>query len=172
MPLYSELPTNIDTVDIIIAGGKQHYNSNNMRLAPKALTDSSGGTAACVLASRLSDADPSLSILVIEAGSNNHGDPTIVTPLLFLFHGAPGSKTMTLHKGKKSEFLSNRELVVPVAHILGGGSSVNFLVYSRAQQSDYDSWHARGWSSGELLPYMKKVTIPPCKQGPSSWQCF
>ncbi|KAK8062007.1 Alcohol oxidase [Apiospora phragmitis] len=121
MPLYSQLPADIDEVDIIIAGG---------------------GTAACIVASRLSDADPSLSILVVEAGANNYGDPTIA---------------MTLHKGNKSDFLANREIVVPVGHVLGGGSSVNFLMYSRPQRSDYDSWQAPGWSAEDLLPYMKKT---------------
>ncbi|KAK7936733.1 uncharacterized protein PG986_015171 [Apiospora aurea] len=127
MPLYSQLLTDIDEVDIIIAGG---------------------GTAACIIASRLSDADPSLSTLVVEAGANNYDDPTIVNPLF---------KAMTLHKGNKSEFLANRELVVPVGHVLGGGSSVNFLMYSRPQRSDYNSWQAPGWSAEELLPYMKKT---------------
>ncbi|KAK8130926.1 GMC oxidoreductase [Apiospora sp. TS-2023a] len=107
MPLYSQLPTDIEEVDIIVAGG---------------------GTAACIIASRLSDADPSLSILVVEAGANNYDDPSIVNPLLFLLHRMPGSKAMTLHKCNKSEFLANREIVVPVGHVLGGGSSVNFLI--------------------------------------------
>ncbi|KAH9884167.1 hypothetical protein F4778DRAFT_774762 [Xylariomycetidae sp. FL2044] len=65
MPLYSQLPPEIDTVDVIIAG---------------------------------------------EAGGNNHGDPSIVIPLLFLSHQSPESKAITLYTGKKSGFLANREL--------------------------------------------------------------
>ena len=37
-------------------------------LAFKDLTKDLGGTAGCVVASRLSDADPSLSILIVERG--------------------------------------------------------------------------------------------------------
>ncbi|KAI0167220.1 alcohol oxidase-like protein [Pestalotiopsis sp. NC0098] len=136
MPLYTELPLDIDTVDVIIAGG---------------------GTSGCIVASRLSDADASLSILLIEAGSNNHGDPTVTTPFLFVSHLASGSKTVTVLKGNKSEFLGDREPVVQTARMLGGGSSVNMLMYSRAQRSDFDAWQTPGWSSEDLLPYMRKT---------------
>lgn len=119
--------------------------------------NSIGGTSGCIIASRLSDADPSLSILLIEAGSNNHGDPTVTTPFLFVSHLAPGSKTVTVLKGNKSEFLGDREPVVQTARMLGGGSSVNMLMYSRAQRSDFDAWQTPGWSSDDLLPYMRKV---------------
>lgn len=118
-----------------------------------------GGTAACVVATRLSDADPNLSILVIEAGSNNYKNPTIETPFLFFSHLAPGSTTMSFHVGPKSPFLQDRSAVVPTARVLGGGSSVNMLMYSRGQRSDFDSWETPGWSAHELLPYMKKVSI-------------
>lgn len=123
----------------------------------KCLTRSVGGTAACVVASRLSDADPSLSILVIEAGSNNYKDPTIETPFLFFAHLSPESKTMSFHVGPKSPFLGDRSSVVPTARVLGGGSSVNMLMYSRGQRSDFDAWGVPGWSADELLPFMKKV---------------
>ncbi|ETS85797.1 hypothetical protein PFICI_03822 [Pestalotiopsis fici W106-1] len=136
MPIYNELPVEIDAVDVIIAGG---------------------GTTGCVVASRLSEADSSLSILVIEAGPNNFEDPTIVTPILFVSHLAPGSKTMSFHVGKKSQFLGDREPVVPTARVLGGGSSVNMLMYSRAQGVDFDSWGMPGWSAEDLIPYMKRV---------------
>ncbi|KAH7303169.1 alcohol oxidase-like protein [Stachybotrys elegans] len=135
MPLYTELPADIESVDVIIAGG---------------------GTAACVVASRLSDADPSLSILVVEAGPNSYQDPTITVPFLFFSHLMPTSKTMTFHVGQPSPFLGDRPAIVPTAKVLGGGSAVNFLMYSRGQRSDFDSWAMPGWSADELLPYMKK----------------
>ncbi|CAI4215920.1 unnamed protein product [Parascedosporium putredinis] len=74
----SQLPPNLDEVDVIIAGG---------------------GTAGCVVASRLSDADPNLSILVIEGGPNNYQNPTIVHPLLFMANVLPGSKNALFYQG-------------------------------------------------------------------------
>ncbi|KAI1842173.1 hypothetical protein JX266_011581 [Neoarthrinium moseri] len=136
MPLYNKLPLELDAVDVIVAGG---------------------GTAGCVVASRLSEADPSLSTFLIEAGPNNFGDPTIVTPFPFISHLAPGAKTMSFHAGKKSQFLGDREPIVPTARVLGGGSSVNFLMYSRGQRADFDSWGMPGWSADDLIPYMKRA---------------
>jgi choline dehydrogenase-like flavoprotein len=39
---------------------------------------------------------------------------------------------------------------------LGGGSSINFMMYTRASASDYDDFKSKGWSTKELIPLMKK----------------
>ncbi|RDL34680.1 Uncharacterized protein BP5553_07808 [Venustampulla echinocandica] len=136
MGVFSRIPSGLDEVDVIIAGG---------------------GTAGCVVASRLSDADPNLSILIIEGGSDNYNDPSIIHPLLFLSHLMPTSKNTLFYQGTKEPKLDNRELVVPSGGVLGGGSSINLLTYSRAQRQDLDSWKMPGWSANELLPFMKKL---------------
>jgi alcohol oxidase len=87
-----------------------------------------GGTAGCILAGRLSQADPSLSILVVERGKNNFNDPTVTNPAVFLKHLAPDSKNAIFYKGKRSEKLGGRAPVVPAGGILGGGSSINFMM--------------------------------------------
>ncbi|PGH00930.1 hypothetical protein AJ80_09092 [Polytolypa hystricis UAMH7299] len=134
--IFNQLPSGLDEVDVIIAGG---------------------GTAGCVVAARLSDADPKLSILVIEGGQNNYNDPSIIYPVLFLSHLMPTSKTTLFYQGSKESALADRELVVPSGGVLGGGSSINLMTYSRAQRSDYDSWQAPGWSAKELGPYLRKL---------------
>jgi choline dehydrogenase-like flavoprotein len=53
--------------------------------------------------------------------------------------------------------VGSRALVVPSGGVLGGGSSINLLTYSRAQAVDYDAWEMEGWSSKDVLPYLKKV---------------
>ncbi|KAI1157731.1 alcohol oxidase-like protein [Nemania serpens] len=136
MPLYTQLPLELDAVDVIIAGG---------------------GTAGCIVASRLSDADPKLSILLIERGLDGRDDPTVTFPAMFVVHMAPDSPRMQLVKGNKSTALGNREPIVPVAKSLGGGSSVNMLMYSRIQKSDAESWQAPGWSPDDMLRLMKKL---------------
>ena len=35
---------------------------------------------------------------------------------------------------------------------------MNWMVYTRAQRSDFDSWNTPGWSADEMLPYLKKVS--------------
>lgn len=90
-----------------------------------------GGTAACIVAGRLAEADPGLSILVVEQGPNNLGDPKIVNPAMFSTHLLPDSKTAIFHKGNREEALNGREPIVPSGGVLGGGSSINFMMYTR-----------------------------------------
>ncbi|KAK0720183.1 GMC oxidoreductase-domain-containing protein [Lasiosphaeris hirsuta] len=136
MSLYNELPEDLTEVDIIIAGG---------------------GTAGCIVAGRLAAAEPTLTILVIEGGTNNRDFPSVVVPLFFTNNLKPLTKSAIFYPSNKSKQLANRELIVPSGGILGGGSSINFMMYTRAQRSDYDSWKTPGWSADELWPYLKKL---------------
>lgn len=121
------------------------------------LTTCSGGTAACVAAGRLARADPSLSILLVEGGKNNYNDPTVTNPAMYLVHLAPGSKTALFYEANAEEALNGRKAIVPCGGMLGGGSSINFMMYTRAQAVDFDDWETKGWHSDDLLPLMKRV---------------
>jgi choline dehydrogenase-like flavoprotein len=115
-----------------------------------------GGTAGCVVAARLAEADPSLSILIIEGGPNND-IPSISVPVLFLSHLMPTGKTNIFYAANKEKQLGDREIFVPSGGVLGGGSSTNLMMYSRAQRSDFDAWNTPGWSAEDMLPYLRKV---------------
>ncbi|KAK7983350.1 polyketide synthase [Apiospora arundinis] len=136
MGIHTKSADDIEEVDVIIAGG---------------------GTAGCVVAARLAEADPSLSILVIEGGRNNHNDPLVVNPAPFLSLLQPSTKAALFYQGNKAPQLADREPIVPSGGILGGGSSINFMMYTRAQRPDFDSWQTPGWSADEVLPYLKKL---------------
>ena len=41
--------------------------------------------------------------------------------------------------------------------ILGGGSSINFMMYTRAQGIDFDSWETEGWAAKDMLPMCNKL---------------
>jgi len=100
-----------------------------------------------------------LSILIIEGGKNNLNDPTITNPALYLSHLAPDSKTTLFYKSEASEHLNGREAIVPMGGCLGGGSSINFMMYTRAQAVDFDSWNIKGWDTKSLMPYLKRVCL-------------
>ncbi|KAI8959823.1 putative alcohol oxidase [Daldinia sp. FL1419] len=136
MGVFNQLPLDLEEVDVIVVGG---------------------GTAGCVVASRLSDADRDLSVLVIEGGQNNYNVPTIVHPILFMSNLAPTSTATLFYQAGKEEKVGNRQLVVPAGGILGGGSSINIMMYSRAQRSDFDSWNMPGWSADDMIPYLKRL---------------
>jgi choline dehydrogenase-like flavoprotein len=139
MGLYAELPADINSVNVIIAGG---------------------GTAGCIVAARLAEKDPSLSILVLEAGPNGAGNPTVDYPALFLANMATTTTTAAFFKSNKSSGLGDREIIVPTGNVLGGGSAINMMQYSHAQRSDWDSWKIPGWSADEVMPFIKNVRSP------------
>ncbi|KAA8915057.1 putative choline dehydrogenase [Sphaerosporella brunnea] len=66
------------------------------------------------------------------------------------------SKTASFYQANPSEHLLGRAPIVPCANILGGGSSINFMMYTRASASDYDDFRTPGWTTKELLPLMRK----------------
>lgn len=109
------------------------------------------------MASRLADASPELSILVVESGPNNHNDPDIVHPPFFHKNLKPGSHKLAFYKANKAPQLAGREPIVSTGGLLGGGSSVNAMMYTRAQGCDFDSWDTPGWSADDMWPFLKKV---------------
>jgi len=135
MGIYTKLPAELNEVDVIVAGG---------------------GLAGCVVAGRLAEADPGLSILVIEQGLNNYGAPEVVHPALYPRNLFPNSKYTLFWQGNESPQLANRKPIVPSGGTLGGGSAINWMVYTRGQRSDYDSWKTKGWAADDMLPFMKK----------------
>ncbi|KAJ7017403.1 GMC oxidoreductase-domain-containing protein [Mycena alexandri] len=120
-----------------------------------------GGASGCLIAGRLAAADPSLRILILEAGEHTRDLPAHTQPARYLSHLAPNSTTLTFQVAKPSEHLGGRPLIVPVGRCLGGGSSVNFAMYTRAAASDYDDWEMvygnSGWGSKDLIPLLKKT---------------
>ena len=89
-----------------------------------------GGTAGCVVAGRLAAADPDLEILVVEGGQNNFNDPIIVNPGVALYNVAPGSKSALFWQGEKSDHLAGRAPIVQSGGVLGGGSSINYMMWA------------------------------------------
>ncbi|KAG1740654.1 GMC oxidoreductase-domain-containing protein [Suillus lakei] len=116
-----------------------------------------GGTTACVVAGRLAAWDPSLRILILEGGEHTLNQAAHVQPFRYPGHQAPASTTVTFNVGNPTPRLNGRAPIVPCAHCVGGGSSVNFMAYTRAPASDYDDWGADGWESKNLIPLMKKL---------------
>ncbi|KAG2075739.1 alcohol oxidase [Suillus decipiens] len=128
-----------EEVDVIIAGG---------------------GPAGCVVAGRLAYADPTLKVMLIEGGANNRDDPWVYRPGIYVKNmqrDGINDKATFYTDTQPSPYLRGRQSIVPYANILGGGSSINFQMYTRASASDWDDFNAEGWTAKDLLPLMKRI---------------
>jgi choline dehydrogenase len=56
--------------------------------------------------------------------------------------------------------LLGRPLLMPHGVLVGGSSSINGLLWTRGDPTDFDAWvqaGAPGWSYGDLEPYFRRV---------------
>jgi len=119
-----------------------------------------GGAAGCVLANRLS-ADPSKSVLLLEAGGESKGERLISTPVGIsrLFRSHFDYNLYTERSEHPAEIdpttKEGREMYLARGRVLGGSSATNATLYHRGSASDYDAWGVPGWSAADLLPWFR-----------------
>lgn len=111
-----------------------------------------GGSAGCVVAAGLAR-DGRFSVALIEEGRR---DTNRWIHIPATFFKALQSQDATAVTSEPDPTLDGRDFVVPQGRVLGGGSSVNGMIYMRGQAADYDGW-ARdhgcdGWSYDDVLP--------------------
>src|SRR5204862_2977600 len=117
-----------------------------------------GGSAGAVIASRLSE-DPNCRVALIEAGERPPEVSALpIAPAAMQLN--PATDWMyTADPGKAGLGLNGRRVPVPRGKMLGGSSSLNYMLYVRGHPGDFDAWAeggATGWSYGEVLPYFRK----------------
>ncbi|KAF8876657.1 hypothetical protein BD779DRAFT_1449174 [Infundibulicybe gibba] len=117
-----------------------------------------GGTAGNVVANRLSE-NRRHDVLVLEAGVSNEGVPEVIIPF-FCTALAPNTAYDWNYTTVAQPGLDGRTMVYPRGHVLGGSSSINYMVYNRGTIEDFDRYSmlARdtGWSWNAMMPYMLK----------------
>ncbi|KAI0795903.1 GMC oxidoreductase [Abortiporus biennis] len=115
-----------------------------------------GGTAGCILASRLSE-DRNATVLLIEAGKSE-GDLFSRMPLTF--SKSFGTDIDWAFVPEPQESMSGRVISVPRGKVLGGTSILNCLIYDRCSPEDFNSWAkngAEGWAFKDVEPYFRKL---------------
>ena len=119
-----------------------------------------GGSAGCALANRLS-ADPSTSVLVLEAGRPDwRVDPFIHMPAALAF--PIGSRFYDWkYESEPEPFMGGRRVYHARGKVLGGSSSINGMIFQRGNPLDYERWAAdpgmETWSYAHCLPYFKRM---------------
>jgi choline dehydrogenase len=115
------------------------------------------GSAGGVVAARLTE-DPSVSVLLLEAGPEDDDD-MIHLPVgfsaLFKTRWDWGYQTTPQKQ------LGGRRADWPRMKALGGCTSMNAMIYIRGNRADYDEWRdaygADGWGYDDVLPYFIKA---------------
>jgi choline dehydrogenase len=111
------------------------------------------GVGGSVVAGEL--AKSGAQVLVVESGPNDDA-PTILNPSVW-FHNVGGPLDYKLAITPVPQ-LNNRRFNMALGHVLGGGSSINAMVWARGLPRDYDGWAengAKGWAFRDVLPIFK-----------------
>lgn len=115
-----------------------------------------GGTAGCVLANRLS-ANPRISVLLLEAGGWDWS-PVVRVPAGEM-KAIMSSKYNWSYMAEPDPSRGGRRDMWPGGRVLGGGSSINGMMYVRGNRRDYDQWAQlgnTGWDYASVLPYFRR----------------
>ena len=115
-----------------------------------------GGSAGCVVASRLSE-NPTTTVCLLEAGDAGD-DWTVRVPAALALTVPTKLHNWAFQPGPQAG-LNGRRGYQPRGKALGGSSALNAMIYTRGQPWDYNHWAALGnpgWSYAEVLPYFKR----------------
>lgn len=119
-----------------------------------------GGSAGCIVAARLVS-EGNARVLLLEAGRDEY-HPVLKMPAGYMKFLA-SDRFLTMHQTEAQPQLNGRGVIVPQAKVLGGGSTVNAMVYMRGHKQDYADWNrALGdqgidWSWEALLPHFTAI---------------
>lgn len=117
-----------------------------------------GGTAGCVLANRLTE-NPNWRVALIEAGGVENIFNRIPALAGFTQMTQANWNYKSVPQKRACFGMYNNECSQPRGKILGGSSSINFMIYTRGNRRDFDAWAQagnRGWSYKDVLPYFLK----------------
>ncbi|KAF7343529.1 Aryl-alcohol oxidase [Mycena sanguinolenta] len=117
-----------------------------------------GGTSGAVIGNRLTE-NKDVSVLILEAGGSNANVLNIIVPA-FCTMATPQTPQDWNYTTIPQPGLSGRAIAYPRGFVLGGSSSVNYMVYTRGARDDFDRFARvtgdQGWSWDSLIPYILK----------------
>jgi len=115
-----------------------------------------GGSAGCAMAGRLSE-DGRYNVLLLEAGEK----PDFRNKVPALTSAVVQNPAYDwCYQAEPDPSVGGRADVWPAGKRLGGGSSINGMMFIRGHSWDYDNWArmgATGWDYASVLPYFRRM---------------
>ncbi|KAF3803226.1 Dehydrogenase xptC [Colletotrichum gloeosporioides] len=116
-----------------------------------------GGLSGLVVANRLSE-NSDATVLVIEAGDLDRREGRVIIPG-YIGRTPPSGYGQDVLTAPQT-FLDGKTRDINQGKVVGGGSVVNGMCWTRGAAADFDAWEELGndgWGWKGLLPYFKKV---------------
>jgi len=113
-----------------------------------------GGSSGCTITHRLVKAG--FKVLLLEDGPK---DDSIFVRMPAAFIRVIGTKRSVIYESEPQASANKRKTYVPQGRMLGGGSSLNAMLYIRGQKEDYNEWEKNGcdgWGWDKVLPAFKR----------------
>ncbi|WP_206245303.1 GMC family oxidoreductase [Novosphingobium terrae] len=126
-----------------------------------------GGSAGAAMAARL--AEGGLTVTLLEAGCSDRMLKSRVPALTSSIVQNPQFDWRYTVEPDPS--LGGRADVWPAGKLLGGGSSLNGMMFIRGHRTDYDQWAelgATGWDYASVLPYFRRMEDN--ERGADAWR--
>lgn len=147
--------------------------SSSLHISPDAISSSllsqydyivvGGGASGLVIANRLTE-DPDVTVLLLEAGSLDMEEEMVTVPA-YIGEDLWSQYDWKLHTVEQ-DHLSGQQVAFNQGKVVGGGTILNGMVWTRGSAKDYDSWgnlnadegqsNPYNWRWNDLLPYFQK----------------
>ncbi len=115
------------------------------------------GSSGSVIAGRLAE-NPDAQVLLLEAGGSDMSD-AVMKPEQWPLN--LGSSRDWAFESQPSKHINSRRLPMSMGKVLGGGSSINVMVWARGFQADWDHFaEASGdaaWGYDSILGYYRRI---------------
>lgn len=115
------------------------------------------GSSGSVVARRLAE-NPDVSVLLLEAGGDDHG-PSVSEANQWPLN--LGTDRDWSFRGEPNPHINGRSIPFSMGKVLGGGSSINVMVWARGHKADWDRFAAEAgdpaWSYAAVLDIYRRI---------------